>query len=478
MKQMKKSLSGILAAALWISAMSGCAAEKPDSVFQQNMTAAATAPLDEKILLTDTVTSQDGTAQYTIHLNQQLTSAPLPIAEVVPHRLTGEDVKRVAQALFADAPFYEREHEENAAYSKEQLQKRIRWMTELASREALEELFGGEEYVEDTLESLRFWLQKYTVQMETAPTENPHTPCEWTFQKDKHYAASYNSWGDDWIIATVDFGEVNYNVFAVRRDAGRDKLNRISVQFGDGLGNADVEMRYLRAKLCRTPKPTQEQIDSLKEKAQAMLNRMGMGQWEISFADVIEEHYGSATEYQVQLCATPVFQGVPALYGQQIPCLAGYVASDYHISTATFHFSANGDLIYFDLDAPLEIKSIVNDGAAILPMETLLERTKEYLARYGVDSQYLVFFPMEWHQKPLSCKVSVNRLEFGLLRAAPEKKDGSFYYTPAFGVYGRVSYYDKESGEPVRLPSGFPDVEIDRPLIWVNAVDGSLIEEA
>ncbi len=144
MKRMKKSLSGILAAVLWISAMSGCAAEKPDSVFRQNMTAAATAPLDEKILLTDTVTSHDGTAQYTIHLNQQLTSAPLPIAQAVPHRLTGEDVKRVAQALFADAPFYEREHEENAAYSKEQLQKRIRWMTELASREALTELYGGE----------------------------------------------------------------------------------------------------------------------------------------------------------------------------------------------------------------------------------------------------------------------------------------------------------------------------------------------
>ena len=191
MKRMKKSLSGILAAVLWISAMSGCAAEKPDSVFQQNMTAVATAPLDEKILLTDTVTSQDGTAEYTICLNQQLTSAPLPIAQAVPHRLTGEDVKRVAQALFADAPFYEREHEENGAYSKEQLQKRIRWMTELAAREALTELYGGEEYVEDTLESLRFWLQKYTVQMETAPTENPHTPCEWIFQKDKHYAASY-----------------------------------------------------------------------------------------------------------------------------------------------------------------------------------------------------------------------------------------------------------------------------------------------
>ena len=191
MKQMKKRLCGILVLVMCISFMIGCAANpdrgsvtsKNDGVFEQNMTVAATAPLDEEILYTDTFTSHDGTVEYTINLDQELTSEPLPIVEVVPHFFTGEDVKRVAQVLFGDVEFFEREHEEDAEYSKEQLQKRINWMTELATPEAIRELYGGEEYVEDTLELLKFFIQQYTVQLETAPVENPHTPCEWTLRK-------------------------------------------------------------------------------------------------------------------------------------------------------------------------------------------------------------------------------------------------------------------------------------------------------
>lgn len=486
MKQMKKRLCGILVLVMCILFMIGCAANpdrgsvtsKNDGIFEQNMTVAATAPLDEEILYTDTFTSHDGTVEYTINLDQELNSDPLPIVEVVPHFFTGEDVKRVAHALFGDVEFYEREHEEDAEYSKEQLQKRINWMTELATPEALRELYGDEEYVADTLDRLKHFIQYYTVQMEAAPEENPHTPCEWTFKEDKNYASSYNAQGDDWIVATVDLGDVNYKVFAVSRNANDYKFNEISVQFGDGLGDAQAELNYLRAKLCRTPEPTQEQIDTVKKKAQNMLDQMEIGEWKISFTNVLEEHYGDAVEYQIQICATPVFQGVHALYGQQTKSLTSSFTSNYHISTAVFHFSANGDLIYFDLDAPVEIKSVVNEGVAILPTEELLERTKEYLTLYGVDAQYLAFFPMEWYQKPLSCKVSVDRLEFGLARVRVANSDNTFYYTPAFAVYGSASYYDRETGEYVHMPPNFPDVEIERPLVWINAVDGSIIEEA
>ena len=166
MKQLKKRLCGFLAIVMCITAMTGCAANpdrgsvtsKNDGVFEQNMTVAATAPLDEQLLHTETFTSTDGTAEYTIHFDQELKSNPLPIVEVVPHFFTGEDVKRVAHALFGDVDFYEREHEDDPEYSKEQLQKRINWMTELATPEALRELYGGEEYVEDTLELLKFFI--------------------------------------------------------------------------------------------------------------------------------------------------------------------------------------------------------------------------------------------------------------------------------------------------------------------------------
>lgn len=485
MKQMKKRLSGILALIMCILAITGCAANptkgtvtsKNDGVFEQNMTVAATAPLDEQLLHSEIFTSADGTAEYIIHFDQELKSDPLPIVEVVPHFFTGEDVKRVAKALFGNVDFYEGEHEEAPEYSREQLQKRINWMTEIATPEALQTIYG-EKYVDDMLEILKFFIQQYTVQMENAPEDNPHTPCEWTFKNDKYYASSHNSHGDNWLLATVDLGEVNYKVFAITRDASDYKYNEISVQFGDGLGYAQLEMAYLRSKLCRTEKPTQEQINAVKEKAQSILGKMGIGEWEISFINVLEDQYGDAVEYQIQICATPVFQGVHALYGQQTKSLTSSFASNYHISTAVFQFSANGDLIYFDLDAPVEIKNVVNDGVAILSTEELLERTKEHLALYGVDAQYLAFFPIEWYQKPLTCKVSVDRLEFGLARVRVADSDNTFYYTPAFAVYGSTSYYDKETGEYVHMPPDFPDVEIERPLVWINAVDGSIIEEA
>lgn len=493
MRQLKKRPCGILAMVMCMSAMTGCAANpdkgvvtsKNDGVFEQNMTVPATAPLDEQVQHSESFTSTDGTAEYIINLDQKMTSDPLPIVEVVPHMFTGEDVKRIAQVLFGDADFYEREHEEDAEYSKEQLQKRINWMSEIASTEAINALLGAEDvdgYPRDytqQIDLLKMFIQQYTVQMETAPEENPHEPCDWTFKRDSEYASSYNAYGNDWIIATVDLGELNYHVFVVRRDKGDYKYNELIVQFGDGLGYPDLEMAYLRAKVCRTPEPTQEQIDALVEKAQTMLDQMSMGQWKVSYTNVIEETYGNAVEYQVQIGASPVFNDVDAIYGQRIKSLTSEDAnaSNYFITSAVFHFSANGDLIYFDMNAPVEVKTVVNDGVAILSTEELMDRAKEHLSLYGADAQYFSAFISNWYQKPMTCKVEIDRLEFGLARVKVANTDFTYYYTPAFVVHGSVKYYDKQTGEYIEYPYE-PDVEMEQALVWINAVDGSIIEQS
>ena len=98
----KKSVSAGLCGALCLSLLAGCAespkkdvvTSKNGGVFQQNITVQATAPLDERLTYQDTFTSTDGTVTYTLDLDQELSSQPLPVVEVVPHYLTGEDVDR------------------------------------------------------------------------------------------------------------------------------------------------------------------------------------------------------------------------------------------------------------------------------------------------------------------------------------------------------------------------------------------------
>lgn len=480
----RRITGALLCVALCITTLPACAANpedspvvgKNDGVFQQNMTVPATTPLEEQIQYTETFTSTDGTAEYQILFDQDLLSDPLPIVEVVPRIFTGGDLQRIAGVLFPEAEFYEREPEDNPRYSKSQLQKRMNWMTEIADEEAMRSLWGTElsDYT-DQIELLKILLLQYTAQLETAPEENPHTVCNWTFKNDRAYASEFNSTGDPTLFATVDLGPVNYKIHSVVRDKSDYKLNRVTVQFGDGLGYNEQEMRYYQAKLCRTAEPTQAQVDALTEKAQSMLDRMGMGQWRVSRVTVETEIYGDAREYLVKMDAVPVFQGIPALYGQTIPYLTSDVANaNYFISATQFHFSANGDLIYFCMDAPVEVSSLINEAAATLPVEELLTLAKNHLSLYGVSEQKYAGLIWSWYPNPLTCKVRIRRLEFGLARLNVANKDFAYYYAPAFAVYGSVDYYDAETGEHIEFPAP-PDVEEEHPILWLNAVDGSVL---
>lgn len=478
-------IGGALITALCLGTLFGCAAtpgsssvvSKNDGAFEENMTVAATAPLEEQITNTETFLSNDGTAEYCLHLDQEITSDPLPVVEVVPQFFTGGDVQRIAQVLFGNADFHEREPEENARYSKSQLQKRINWMTEIANPEAMASLWGDtlSEY-SDQIDLLKRMMQQYTVQMENAPEENPHKICDWTYKNDRNYSAEINTTGNPTIFATVDLGDVNYKIYSQVRDKSDYKLNRVTVQFGDGLGYNEQEMRYYQAKLCRTAKPDAAQLESLKEKAQTMLDAMGMGQWQISVVNVLEEDYGGVMEYQVQIYAVPVFQGIPAVYGQRIRNLTSEDANaaNYFFSSVEIHFSANGDLLYFCMDAPVKISSVVNEEVAILSVDELMRRAKEHLALFGVSEQKYSQIIWSYYDNNMTCKVDVDRIEFGLARINAANRDFTYYYTPAFALYGTVRYYDAQSGD--YLPSPFPEVENEQPLVWINAVDGSIVE--
>ena len=132
-------------------------------------------------------------------------------------------------------------------------------------------------------------------------------------------------------------------------------------------------------------------------------------------------------------------------------------------------------LIDFEMISPVEVQMVVNEGTAILPTEELMGKVKDHLSLTGAQEAYLFGVVESWCQNPISCKIEMNRMEFGLARVKVANKDLTYYYVPAFVVYGSTYFYDSETGEKVVFPYE-ETAAAERALVWINAVDGTIID--
>lgn len=304
------ALAGTLLCGCAATPESGSVTGKNDGVFQQNMTNPATAPLEETLDYDLTFPSKDCTVEYTIRLSRDLFSQPLPIVEAVPDFFTGEEVRNICQVLLPEAVWREQVHVSDPQYFKEELRYKIQWMTSLATQEGMADLYGPAEYegqYDDSIDLLKTAIQRYTVMLETAPEENPRALCDWTFRDGGVYAEP--SYGDRVIQATTRMGELEYYVYCTVYDKADYHQNRLYVQ----LGNSRDYLIYnrLHAMVCRTEKPTQDQIDAAAEKAQAILDAMGKGDWHVTGASVEVMDQDSQPEYEILVRATQEFLGAP-----------------------------------------------------------------------------------------------------------------------------------------------------------------------
>ncbi len=86
-------------------------------------------------------------------IDQTISITEMPVVEVVPHNLTGEDVNHVAQTLLKDAVFYEQEPDSSPQYSKEELQEAISCWSQYTNDDAYSILYGRVN--EDDIDALK-----------------------------------------------------------------------------------------------------------------------------------------------------------------------------------------------------------------------------------------------------------------------------------------------------------------------------------
>lgn len=434
----------------------------------------------QTIQCTESFASTDGGIMFSWNINQAINVSSKPVIEVVPHFLAGEEVERVAHAVCGNVNFYEMEHENQKQFSKDELRDMIEMLSQYANPEAYGQLEGRKDerkHFQHEIERLNEMILDYTEMMESAPVENPHCPCEWRFRPEADYFDGREN-VDRLIRARVNLDGRKYILNAVTRNEPDFKLNGITLS----LGCEPMEKKIYRAELCRGGFPTEEQMRLAAEKAQEILDRIDLGKWEISGVDILKEKAGTIEEYEIQVKMVPVLEGYSALEGQRIGALNGEntYASNYYMTSAFFNFSSDGILTYFALTSPVDVQRVVNPSPATMSLKDLMDRIQSQLslcdqdAYFGLASREITAI-RDHLEEEILCRVSITGLEYGLARVKVKDSENAYYYLPAITCIGDVEYYGKTSGM-IYTSNDLAEGESVH-LLWLNAIDGSVITQ-
>ncbi len=484
----KKCLSSMLASTLLLASvsLSGCqmspkmqsVVSKNDGSFDTNAVISASEQHEpdaiQKAKYIDTFTSTDGTVTFQISIDESILAADMPVVEAEPHILTGEDTRRVAQALFGESPCYEQGHFLYPIYSKAQIQERLlRWSEYVNNPSALDDLYGESNY---DMEVFKRAIENYTAQYESAPNDSPYGLTNWEFVNcDYRWATEeeieFNGLQGnfDEIALIIPANEIYYTFSSAIRDESTSKLSHISIMPGCGISPYEIDERIFYASLCRTDYPTDEQIENAKIAAMSLLKKMDLGEWCIDDCYVGHPAFGNENEYIINVDAVPMISGVPTgVMNSSIAPQSSAYAFVYYESLAHFEFSSDGTIVCFDMMSPINILREVNDNVAVMNIDSLLNIAKNHLVLsdyYTYGGSGIIDGLKE--TEAISCVVTIDHLDYRLLRVPVRDSEMTFYYVPSITLSGTVEYYGTNSGMLY--------YQTNRTLVSINAVDGSVI---
>ena len=450
---------------------------KNDGSFDANAVQSAEGDTPKSILLQESFTSTDKSVTFTFDAKLEVPTMALPVVEVVPHILSEEDIRRGAYAIFGDVTYYEALPllgEPTEIYSKSQIQDFLSRWSVYSSQEALDAVFGPESY--NQADVVKKFIESYTAFLEDAPDEVNIIPCKWKLIPDYMYFYT----GAD--LETVDSPNPNYNIeadlifermpYRFQASVRNEEDFKLNTLYGrtDRITPAGFDSDLYWVELQNTGVATEEVMEIAAKKVSRWLEDMNLGQWMIDCCTPKHWYFSGnqgTEQWNFTVTAVPVFAGTPAIRRNQITNLRSEeaYASNYYLTDASFTFNAEGKLLEFCINSPVDVKNVVNEHTKTLSIEQLLERAKEHLSLSDIH-EYTATAGAE--KNDLDCKVKVNKIEYGLTRVKAPHTDESYYYVPALIIYGSSETVDNRSGEVWELVEEYP-------LLILNAVDGSVI---
>ena len=451
---------------------------KNEGIFEERMTVpAAQSQAVQTVSKHETFTSTDGSVEFTWNIDMDLPQTPMPVVEVMPHILTGEEARSIFESVVGKEPFYELEDEGERVFSKEEIQYMLGYLAPCATKEGYELVTGiapDETYLE---EALKPTLESLNRALETAPEGNPHTLTDWKFKT----ASDYYFVDDDAtkaLLLRTKYDGFFYTASATVRDRKDQKLNHLGLNLGMGM-----EKQILLTQKERRFKPGQEDINAIYGKAMEILGKLPGGPW-VMLDPVVRETSSDQTGslYTVDLRAVPSFGGVPALNCQSPLAFNGSdtVEATYQPAQVFFTYLPDGLLLDFTYDSPVDVKETVNPAVQTMTTEDLMAQVQSNMSLMDVQGadygDALVWSVIEYQaEEPIIGKVEITNLEYGLARTSVKDSTFRYYYTPALVVRGHADYYGQNSGTRY-TGTGDHGGTRDTVLTILNAVDGTILE--
>ena len=331
-----------------------------------------------------------------------------------------------------------------------------------------------------------------TAALEKIPEGKTYRNAEWIMRPDDEYLYTAeqiaNMDEDDRdnlqsVKARTNVDAIQYQLDFTIRDDEQYKLSSFYVNMDTVMSPIWLDAEIFEARLLRTGEPTQEQIDAAAKKGGELLNSLGLGQWQVDSCEVWIPELSGVEEYRIIVKALPVFNGVPAIRQPMNDSIKSddIYAHNCYMTEAKIEYNAEGTLVGFEIQTPMDVVEVLNDNVATMTMDDLVQRVKDQLSltdkeAFGTYGEILDMMERSAGEEFI-CKVDLCQIEYGMVRIRIPNTEDGYYYVPALKCSGTIDYVGAQSGKVYR--SSGTDIQTDRilPILVLNAVDGSVIEQ-
>ena len=461
---------------------------------------------------TDSFTSTDGKIAYNINAQVDVPTVNMPIVQVRPMVINGPKARQIVQALFGDAPIYEKTNEKSKSEWEDLIISISNWTSDEAIRQA-----HGDNLSQDEIESIRASrqsiLDSYKAAYEQAREVVPKEECQFRFYREfTRYSfdgagayADEPSYYEDIpygqgyeLQAVAELDGLRYHIWFHNREADDFRNHSVSV-FIEETGGPDIMNEYKRSVgLLSEEAPTAEQIAAAEQKAREMLSAMEIGDWQVKG----EEQHNDFTEsedahkdYFISVQCLPVYEGVVVTRQQGLSNIksTNVYASNYYYEELNFQLSNDGRLLSFHYTGPLELVQVVNANVPVMSMAEIQQRVHEQLIlsdldslweynRPGVIENMFGGAPMSAEElatqkaffTAVSAEYNITSVEIGLARTRIKDNKTDFYLVPAVTLRGQSTILNAQGDNLGVIATGVMPGQ-DTTILGLNLVDGTVL---